>query len=131
MTPPVGEVFVRIKIHGPLGSASLEQVLVDTGAIHTMLDQVLAADLGIRPEGRGEFTIIGGTTVLPLGMAVVEIEGKSFRVPVILGDQNLVGLTTLETLGFGVDPVERRLVPRPGVLFPAAAEPAVRRLVAA
>jgi len=39
---------------------------------------------------------------------------------VILGDRNLVGLTTLEILGFAVDPVENKLIPKAGVLYPAA-----------
>jgi hypothetical protein len=34
------------------------------------------------------------------GDPLLEIEGQSFRVPVILGDRNLVGLTTLEVAGF-------------------------------
>src|SRR5207249_894019 len=46
--------------------------------------------------------------------------GQSFRVPVILGDRNLVGLTTLEIFGFAVDPVENKLIPKTGVLYPAA-----------
>jgi len=39
---------------------------------------------------------------------------------VILGDRNLVGLTTLEILGFAVDPVENKLVPKTGFLYPAS-----------
>ena len=117
MATVVGEVYARLRVHGPRGSVELERVLVDTSAIHSMIDRVLAEGLGIRPEGRGRFVIVGGTVDLPLAIALLEIEGRSFRVPVILGDQNLVGLTTLETLGFGVDPVDRRLVPKPGVLF--------------
>lgn len=54
-----------------------------------------------------------------MSTAVLEIEGRSFRVPVILGDRNLVGLTTLETLLFAVDPTTMKLTPRHGVLFPA------------
>jgi len=61
--------------------------------------------------------IVGGSVELPLAIALLEIEGRSFRVPVILGDQNLVGVTTLETLGFEVDPVDRKLVVKPGILF--------------
>ncbi len=118
---PVGEVEVRLRLHGPRGSVELERVLVDTCAIHSMVERGLADELGIRPEARGRFDIIGGSVELPVGLALLEIEGRSFRVPVILGDRNLVGLTTLETLGFGVDPVERKLLPKAGVLFPVPA----------
>jgi hypothetical protein len=32
--------------------------------------------------------------------------------------RNLVRLTTLEILGFAVDPVENKLVPKTGILYP-------------
>jgi len=117
MPRSMGEVFTALKVHGPRGSAELPRVLVDTGAIHSMITRSLAERLGIEPEGSAIFDIIGGDLELPMGTAVLEIEGRSFRVPVILGDQNLVGLTTLETLLFAVDPTTERLVPRHGVLF--------------
>ncbi len=93
--------------------------MVDTGAIHSMINRAIADNLGIQSERRTRFAVVGGTVEFPVGLADLEIEGQSFRVPVILGDQNLVGLTTLETLGFGVDPVEGKLVPKPGILYAA------------
>jgi len=107
MVRGVGEVLVQVKVHGPGGSAFLDDVLVDTGAIHSVIDRVIAERLRIVAEARAEFEIIGGTVELPLATAVLELDGRGFRVPVILGDQNLVGLTTLETLGFAVDPTTR------------------------
>jgi hypothetical protein len=88
-----------------------------------MVDRATAEVLGIVPEARGGFDIIGGSVELPLGTAVLEIRGRSFRVPVILGDQNLVGLTTLETLSFAVDPTTRDLIVRRGILFAASPTP--------
>lgn len=83
-----------------------------------MIEAALAERLGIQPESRMEFDIVGGFVELPLGTAVFEIEGRSFRVPVVLGDTNLIGLTTLETLQLTVDPIAGRLVSRRGILFP-------------
>jgi len=123
MVRAVGEVYVQVKVHGPRGSVVLDEVLVDTGAIHSMVDRATAELLGIVPEARGEFDIIGGSVELPLGTAVLEILGRSFRVPVILGDQNLVGLTTLETLSFAVDPTTQGLIARRGILFAASPTP--------
>ncbi len=117
----MGEVLVRVKVSGPNGSAELDDVLVDTGAIHSMLERALADRLGIRPEVQTRFRIVGGHSVLPLGTAVFEVAGKRFRVPVILGDLNLVGLTTLEILGLAVDPVDETLVDKPGILYRATA----------
>lgn len=116
---PVGEVVARVRVHGPHGSVELERVLVDTGATHTMVDRAITDRIGIPPERRTRVTVVGGTVEFPVGLALLEIEGQSFRVPVILGDRNLVGLTTLEILGFTVDPVENRLVPKTGILYPA------------
>ena len=117
MSPHVGDVYTRVRVHGPRGSVELEGVLVDTGAIHSMINRAIPDNLGIQTERRTRFAVVGGTVGFPVGLADLEIEGQSFRVPVILGDQNLVGLTTLETLGFGVDPVEGKLVPKPGILY--------------
>lgn len=119
MPRTVGEVFTALKVTGPGGSAELERVLVDTGAMHSVIERSLADRLGIEPEGSAVFDTIGGDAEFPMATALLEIEGRSFRVPVILGDQNLVGLTTLETLLFAVDPTTERLIPRRGVLFTA------------
>ena len=121
MTRRVGEVHTRVRVHGPRGSVELERVLVDTGAIHSMVERSIADRLGIAARRRTRFAVVGGTIEFPVGLALVEIDGQSFDVPVILGDQNLVGLTTLETLGFAVDPVENRLVPKNGTLYPTVA----------
>src|SRR5437899_2353668 len=110
MATHVGEVYARVRVHGPRGSVELERVLVDTGATHSMVDRTIADRLGIPPERHTRFAVVGGTIEFPVGLALLEIEGQSFRVPVILGDRNLVGLTTLEILGFAVDPVENKLL---------------------
>ncbi len=99
----------------------LERVLIDTGAVHSMIDRAIADRLGIPAERRTRCAVVGGTIEFTVGLVLLEIEGQSFRVPVILGDRNLVGLTTLETLGFTVDPLERRLVPKPRVMYPMTA----------
>jgi len=121
MARRVGEVYTRVLVRGPRGSVELERVLVDTGATHSMIDRKIADRLGIAPRRRTRFAVVGGTIEFPVGLALLEIDRQSFDVPVILGDQNLVGLTTLETLGFAVHPVDRRLVPKQGILYPAAA----------
>jgi predicted aspartyl protease len=48
------------------------------------------------------------------GIAHVEVEGRAYRVPVIFGDKEdaqVLGVTTLEILGFEVDPVAGKLKP--------------------
>ena len=119
MTRRVGKVYTRVRVEGPRGSVELDRVLVDTGATHSMIERGIADDLGIQPERRMQFAVVGGTIEFPVGLALLEIEDRRFRLPVVLGDHNLIGLTTLETLGFGVDSVRKRLVPVRGILFPA------------
>ena len=118
MPDHMGEVLVRVKVSGPSGTAELEDVLVDSGALHSMITRSVADSLGIRPEAHIRFRIVGGHSTLPLGTAILEIVGKRFRVPVILGDLNLVGLTTLEILGLTVDPIDQKLVEKPGFIYP-------------
>lgn len=120
MVAAMGEVYAHLKVHGPLGTEEVERVLIDTGATHSMVDRALADRLGIEPEATMKFVVVGGEVELPMGPAILELEGRRFTVPVVLGDRNLVGLTTLETLQFTVDPIGGRLVPRAGILFPAA-----------
>lgn len=56
------------------------------------------------------------TVTRQVGQAWVTLGGRAGIVPVAYGDRGepvLLGATTLEILGFTVDPIEQKLVPRP------------------
>ncbi len=64
---------------------------------------------------RRSFLVADGRTVeRETGGALVRLKG-SVAITVVLaepGDGNMLGATALETLGFAVDPIGRRLIPQ-------------------
>ena len=93
--------------------ASLD-ALVDTGATYTSLPESLLDGLGIPREETRRFRIADNIVVeYPMGETRVRLEGCELTVPVIFAPDDalpLVGMTTLEILGLGVDPVDQKLV---------------------
>ena len=62
----------------------------------------------------------GRVTVRPLALANAEMEGVRSPILVTLAEEAgvpLIGVTTLETLGFKVDPVAERLEPRTAIEY--------------
>jgi clan AA aspartic protease len=89
--------------------------LVDTGATYTAVPESLLDGLGIEREEIRRFRIADNRVVeYPMGETRLRLEGREFTAPVIFAPDDatpLVGMTTLEILGLGVDPVEEKLVP--------------------
>ncbi|MCS7133616.1 MAG: hypothetical protein NZ921_02300 [Candidatus Caldarchaeum sp.] len=108
----MGEVRTFFTIHGPKGRVTLEG-LADTRATFTKAPVWVANQLGIELGFVVEVEMADGRTVeRKAGLAEVEID--DVRRPVLVtfseGDElPLVGLTTLETLGFRVNPLTRKL----------------------
>jgi clan AA aspartic protease len=117
----VGSFRVRIEIGDPQGQRfeSLE-ALVDTGATYTWVPRSVLESLGHRREREWDFILADGRKVL-YGMtwALVRLNGETQPTPVIFGDddtQPLLGVVTLEEFRLGVDAVNQRLIPTPGLL---------------
>ena len=90
------------------------EATVDTGALHTMISQSLSEQLHMRHQGYEEFELADGTLVsYPVGTARVIVLDRDRWCPVIFGPdaECLLGATTLEILGFVVDPIAERLLP--------------------
>lgn len=117
LTNAVDEVLVR------RGMFTLDQVrtietdvLVDTGAVRTVLPPSVATRLGLGVRGHqvveyadGRKEVVGLTEPL-----VVELEGRdTLDEALVLGDEVLIGQTVLEKLDLFVDCRARRLVPNP------------------
>jgi predicted aspartyl protease len=93
------------------------EVIVDTGATLTKLPAELLRELDIAPQ----FSVRARTSEdreirRPVGLVRISIDGESGIVPVAFGDPgeiSLLGATSLEILGFGVDPVGQKLTVRP------------------
>ncbi len=97
------------------------QALVDTGATYTLVPRAVLQGLGVVPEERWPFTLADGRTVeYDVAQIQVRLDGRRRYTVVVFGDdgaQCLLGVVTLEELRLGVDPVNRRLIPVPGVLM--------------
>jgi aspartyl protease family protein len=115
----MGTFSTRIRVshpERPLVSREIELV-VDTGATLTKLPSDLLADLGITPTSKKQMVLADSSVITrEAGYARVVINGAADLVPISFGAKGeppLLGATTLEILGFAVDPIDQKLVPRP------------------
>ena len=115
------ETRVVVRVHGPKGHADVEMI-ADTGATLTTLSSTMAERIGLVSTGSATVRLADGTRkVVATADADIEIRGDRAPVRVLIGgpDQvSLLGLTSLETLGLKVNPVERRLEPSEFTLYP-------------
>jgi len=113
----LGFTYVRVRVYNPVDMSrhAVVDLLVDTGAIFTSIPRDVLERLGLKPLDRRKLKVYGGAVVeRDVGVAVVEYEGRRIGVPVVFGepgDVPVLGATSLEALGYQVDPVTRRLKP--------------------
>ena len=89
------------------------EVLVDTGALHSMLPASLLEHSALSPEWYEAFSLADGSEVrYGVGYAMFYIGPEHRRCPVIFGveDEYLLGATTLEIFNLAPDPVNETLV---------------------
>jgi predicted aspartyl protease len=91
------------------------EFLADTGSMYTSLPKGLLKQLDIEPTGKRTFLVASGERrEYSVGEAYIEIEGIGVTSLVLYGSENvppLLGVTTLELLGFQVDPITGKLKP--------------------
>ena len=93
--------------------------LVDTGSSHTSLPESLLDELGIERE-RTLMCELADNRVIEysVGDTRLRVEELEGTVPVLFapdGELPLLGATTLEILGLGIDPVAETLAPVNGL----------------
>ena len=97
-----------------------DEFLVDSGAFYTVLPKKLVDKLGIKPNFKQDFSLADGTIIVrPVGSAYITFAGRKIASPVVLGKSNdsaLLGVLTLEALGYVLDPFQRKLHPAKLVL---------------
>lgn len=93
--------------------------LVDTGSTYTALSTSLLEELGIVREDVRTLELADNRTVeYATGETRVGIDNREQTVLVVFTPDDatpLVGATTLEILGLGVDPIAEKLVPVNGL----------------
>ncbi len=92
-------------------------LLVDTGAVFTLVSKQVLHGIGIKPVEGMEFTSISNQKMKrEVGTAYIEVEGRKWLTSIIFGEEGdveVLGVTTLEQLGLQVDPVSGTVKPLP------------------
>jgi len=119
---PMGHVDVNISLGSPDRSRFVDIVAnVDTGATFSMMPRRVLEDLGITPTRTELFRLAdGGSVTKEVGEIPVRLDGKVLTTTCLFGDDGqpaLIGVVTLEQFLLGVDTVNGRLVPIPGLLM--------------
>jgi predicted aspartyl protease len=118
----MGLTYIKANVINPADPKKRERVefLIDSGAMYSVVPKTVLRRLGIKPCGAKEFTLADGTAITrKFGNAFFSIEKTPGASPVIFGekgDSTLLGMVSLEALGYILDPLRRELRPLPMVL---------------
>jgi len=89
------------------------ELLVDTDSMLTWMPRKILDALGVKPRGVRQFKTIGGKLIKrETGVVVVEYDGLETVSEVVFAEEadgSVMGVTTLESLGFRVNPVTGKL----------------------
>lgn len=89
--------------------------LIDSGAVYSLVPGEQLETLGIKPYKTMEFVLADGSSISrQVGDAYYEYKGDGGAAPVIFGekgDEPLLGVTALESLGLVLNPFKRELYP--------------------
>ena len=114
----MGMFQVKVGLANPSAPERLREVelLVDTGATLSWVPAEILKGLGVGAVSRFEFQLADGRVLeRDVGAALFRINGRKLIIPVAFGEpgeEAVLGATALEALGFAVDPIEMKLVPR-------------------
>ncbi|MBI2162502.1 MAG: retroviral-like aspartic protease family protein [Candidatus Rokubacteria bacterium] len=91
------------------------EALVDTGAAYTVVPRPILQALGCQPHRTQRVRLADGRAEeWSVAQVELECEGRRATTPALVGPAEapvLLGATTLEELGLGIDSLNRRLVP--------------------
>lgn len=95
-------------------------LLVDSGAIYSVVPRTVLQRLGVKAHSKKTFTLADGSRITrDVGDAIFKFDGQQGASPVIFGekgDSTLFGTVSLEALGLMLDPIRRELRPLPLIL---------------
>lgn len=121
----MGTFSVRLEVGDPLGHRfEAIDAMVDSSATYTVLPASLLERLGVDSHSTRHFRLADGSRVeRRFGRTWIRIDGMADVSPVVFWDEEslpLLGAVTLEILGLGIDPVNRRLIPVDALLLSLA-----------
>ncbi|MCX6843261.1 MAG: aspartyl protease [candidate division WOR-3 bacterium] len=118
----MGLTALRIEIGDPASPERTEalDLLVDSGAVYSVVPRPVLERLGIKPLTEQELRLADGSRIVrQKGGAMFKYRGAIGVADVIFGEEDdsvLLGAMTLEALGLALDPLKRELRPLPMVL---------------
>jgi predicted aspartyl protease len=116
-TRSMGFVNLKVRIANIVDHSRAEDVemLADSGALYSVVPSELLNRIGIRSTHVEEFELADGSVIeRRIGGAHVTVRGRQALANVIFGepgDSTLLGVVTLEELGFVIDPSKGDLKP--------------------
>jgi clan AA aspartic protease len=114
----MGMFEVIVKIASPTSPDRFVEIplLVDTGATLSWIPRAALESIGATPVSRLPFSLADGRRLeRDIAGVLLTIDGRRAPLPVAFGEQGeeaVLGATALEALGFVVDPISKKLVPR-------------------
>lgn len=95
------------------GRSVSSRLLIDTGALYSVLPEDTWKALALEPMDRADFTLADGTVITrDVSECRFALRGKTATSPVVLGKSGegpLLGAVTLETMGLMLDPLTRSI----------------------
>ena len=113
----MGIMYVEAKISRSDGRGRTMplRLLVDTGALYSVLPSHAWKALKLRPKDRADFSLADGSVISrDVSECHFELHGKTGSSPVVLGEGDevaVLGAVTLESLGLMLNPLTREIRP--------------------
>jgi predicted aspartyl protease len=106
---------VRLRNPGARDRSIVVDMIVDSGALFSVVPSGALRRIGVVPESTETFDLADGRPVRrDVGNVLYEVGGCTRAAPVVFGrrqDACLLGAVTLEALGLRLDPLRRQLKP--------------------
>jgi len=118
----MGLTVLEVEVGNPANPEVTEKIefLIDSGAIYSVVPTPILEKLGIKPLAEQEFRLADGTKIVrKKGVALFKYRDRKGGADVIFGEEGdsvLLGVFTLEALGYALDPLRRELKQLPMIL---------------
>ena len=118
----MGLTVLEVEVGNPSTPEVTEaiELLIDSGAIYSVIPTPVLEKLGIAPNSEQEFRLADGSRITRnKGIALFKYGDRIGGADVIFGeegDYSLLGAFTLEALGLSLNPLRRELTPVPMLL---------------
>ncbi len=102
-----------MRVSGNRGKSAYFELPIDTGSLFTWIEKEALQSIGVKPSGARKFRTIEGREISrQIGEATLELKGKKASSIVVFGekgDASVLGVNSLEGLGFEVDLVSKKV----------------------